>query len=241
MVVVASGRIDPDSFIQQVDALMGGLTTATPLQPSAAAYQGLRLAERRAVEQAHWILGYQGVSAHDDAHYAFVVLATLLGGGMSSRLFQEVREKQGLAYSVEAFHTAYADAGVFGIHAGTDPHDLERLQTTVHQVIDACHADYCTAGTPELKRELARAKAQLKSGTLMGMEGLSARAERFAQHVLRWNRLLPLAETLQRIDDVTAHDLVRCIDRMRAHPKTLAMLGPVTMDLSDVDALMAIR
>ncbi len=138
----------------------------------------------------------QGLPTRDPGLYSLQVFTSTLGGGMSSRLFQEVREQRGLCYSIYAFHAPYSDTGMFGLYAGTDAADLaELMRVVVGEINDA--AESIDAA------EVARAKAQMKAGLLMALESSSARAEQLARQMLSWGRPVPLEELIGRIEAVT--------------------------------------
>ena len=137
-----------------------------------------------------------GVSIVDPSLYSLQVFTNILGGGMSSRLFQEARERRGLCYSIYAFHSAYADTGLFGLYAGTDAADAAELMRVVVGEINA------TADTLS-EAEVARAKAQMKAGLLMALESSSARAEQLARQMLIHGRPIPLEEIIHRVESVT--------------------------------------
>ena len=164
MVLAASGRIDHDTVVEMAERTFRDLPAPTdpaPLDP--ARYTGGDFREDRDLEQLHIVLGFEGVGVHDPDYYAHSVLSTLLGGGMSSRLFQEVREKRGLAYSVHTFSGAYEDNGLFGIYAGTDP---EKIGELVPVMCD----ELCKVADDVTDEEVRRARAQLKAGMLMALE-----------------------------------------------------------------------
>jgi predicted Zn-dependent peptidase len=153
--------------------------------------------------------------------FSLQVFTNMLGGGMSSRLFQEVREKRGLCYSIYTFHAPYADTGLFGLYAGTDPGDApELMRSVVDEINDA--AETLT------EAEIARAKAQMKAGLLMALESSGARAEQLARQMLAYGRPLTVEELVARIEAVTveARATPRArADRARSRP-AVAALGP---------------
>ena len=166
------------------------------------------------------MLGFQGAAIGDADYYAQSVLATLLGGGMSSRLFQEVREKRGLVYSIYSFASAYRDGGVFGIYAGTGPGEITELVPVV--------CDELMAVTRKLtEEEIRRARAQIKAGLLMGMESSMSRAEQLGQHLLLFGRPIPTAETIAKIDAVDMDTLIRVASGLFTTTPTVAALGPI--------------
>jgi predicted Zn-dependent peptidase len=159
----------------------------------------------------HIALALEGLSQKDPQYFSLQVFAIVLGGGMSSRLFQEVREKRGLCYTISAFHMPYADTGMFGIYAGTDADDVnELMNVTVDEMAAA------TASVTEA--EVARAKAQIKVGLLMALESSGARARQLANQILVYGRPLPIEELVAKIDAVT-------VESARAAGRTLIGRG----------------
>ncbi len=221
MVLAAAGQVEHDQLVDLAGKLFGALADQDPSQAEPARYQGGELREERDLEQAHLILGLPAFSYHDDEFYALQVLSTMLGGGMSSRLFQEVREKRGLAYSVFSFTACYRDAGLLGIYAGTGEDQTEELLPVV---CDEFLGLLDSATEPEL----ARARAQLKASLMMGLESCYARSEELARQLLIFNRRIPPEETIAEIDAVDAAAVARVGRRLlSAGPATLTGLGPL--------------
>jgi predicted Zn-dependent peptidase len=204
------------------EQVFGDLPAAAPAPPEPARYVGgVRLERRRDLEQVHLCLGWEGLPWHDPDHWALQVLSTALGGGMSSRLFQELRENRALCYSVFSFNSAYADSGLFGVYAGTGAGDVaELLDVAIDQTAEL--VDAADEG------EIARAKAQLKASLLMGLESCSAVCEEMARQILCYGRRLSTREVLDRIAEVDAATVRRVGRRVLAgRPATLAALGPL--------------
>jgi predicted Zn-dependent peptidase len=175
----------------------------------------------RELEQVHLALGFLGVTYSDPDYYVAAVLSQLLGGGMSSRLFQEIREKRGLVYSIHSFSSSYADGGIFGIYAGTGEKEVAELLPVVCDELAKLPDDLTE---PEVKR----AAAQLRAATLMSREKPSARCEQLASQLLIYGRPIPPAEAVARIDAVTIDDLTRLARRLTQSPPTLTALGPIS-------------
>ena len=197
MVLSAAGNIDHDRLVRHAEAFFQGLTPGTASAPDAARYVGgARIAEKP-FEQSHVVMGYEGMSYRDPSFYAAQVFSGLFGGGMSSRLFQEVREKRGLCYSIYSSIWGLTDAGVATVHAASAP-------GTMGQLVDVIGTEFRRAAEtlPELK-EVQRSKAQLKTGLLMSLESSVARAEQMARQLLAFERLLPAEELIQKVEDVT--------------------------------------
>ena len=188
--------------------------------PEPARFRGGTRVEPRDLEQVHIALALEGLPVRDEALYSLQVFTSVLGGGMSSRLFQEVREKRGLCYSIHAFHMPYADTGLFGLYAGTDESDApELMRVTIDEI----------AGATETlnETEVNRAKAQMKAGLLMALESSEARVGQLARQMLAYGRPIPLEEIVAKVDAVTVAS-ARAAGRaltVRSRP-AIAALGP---------------
>ena len=220
MVLAAAGNLDHDRLVALAEAAFADLGGATPPAPPAARYGGGETRRTRDLEQVHLVLGLPGVSFTDPDFDAVSVLSTLLGGGMSSRLFQELREKRGLVYSVYSFAAAYGDGGLFGVYAGTGEAEAAELMPVLCDEI----ARAAAAPTPA---ELSRVKAQMKAALVMSLESTAGRCEQLARQIMVYGRVLPLSELVERIEAVDAAALARAAARLREGPPTLAALGPV--------------
>ena len=220
MVLSASGNFSHDRLVELADTHFDGTAAGRGQTYLEAHYEGGDIREARDIEQVHLMLGFEGVTYTDDDFYAASVLSTLMGGGMSSRLFQEVREKRGLAYSVYSYLSAYADTGVFGIYAGTGEKEAGELLPVVCDEI-------AKIGNGVSEGELTRAKAQIKSSVLMSLESTSARAEQLARQMMVFGRPIPTAETVEKIDAVDEADIKRIAGRIFTSAPTLAALGPI--------------
>jgi predicted Zn-dependent peptidase len=220
MVLAASGKVDHAALLRLAEDAFGGMAALGEAVTEVTTYRGGHHAEQRELEQLHLVLGFDGLAYEDPDIYTMGTLSSLLGGGMSSRLFQEVREKRGLVYSIYTFNAAYKDGGLFGIYAGTGGDDVRELMPVVMNELAAI-------GDTVTSEEIARVKAQLKAGLLMAMENTRGRAERLGQHLLIFGRPIPVAEIVERIDAVDAVAIGRLAGRVFAGAPTLAALGPV--------------
>lgn len=222
MVLVAVGNIEHEDIVAEAEKRFSGLRSkATAGAMQFANYVGGDYRENRDLLDAHYILGFEGRAYHVRDFYASQMLASILGGGMSSRLFQEVREKRGLCYSVYAFHWGFSDTGVFGVHAATGEEDLSELvPVSSNELIKA--AD----GIEQI--ELDRSKAQYRAGLLMSGENSSSRASQIARQILLFGRPIPAVELLDRLTAITPDRLSELAQRLFLDSKpTVAGLGPI--------------
>ena len=221
MILSAAGAVDHDAILQLAETLFGHLRPGPQAHPDRARFRGGEVRRQKGLEQAHFALAFESPGYRDDAIYTAQIYASALGGGMSSRLFQEIRENRGLCYSIFAQAGAYADTGMTTIYAGTAQDQISDLaRITIDEMKRA--ADDLTVG------EVERARAQMKAGLLMGLESPSNRAERLARLVQIWDRVPPLEETVDRIDAVTAEHVRSFAQQMAAQaPMALALYGPI--------------
>jgi predicted Zn-dependent peptidase len=220
IVLSAAGNLDHDRIVELADQLLSEMPAERAVALEPARYTGGEHREDRDLEQLHLVLGFPGIPLGDPDYYAASVLATAFGGGMSSRLFQEIREKRGLVYSIHAFTHGYRDGGLFGIYAGTGEAEAAELMPVLCDETMRLE-DGLSPG------ELARAKAQMKAGLLMSLESTGARCEQMAQHMLIHGTPFDPADLVRRIDAVDEAAIARIVARWRGAPPTLAALGPV--------------
>ena len=220
MVVAAAGAVDHAAVVAEVERRFAGFNGPSPPEPERAHFVGGSHIETRDLEQVHIALALPGIAQRDPNLFSLQVFTSVLGGGMSSRLFQEVREIRGLCYSIYAFHAPYSDTGMFGLYAGTDAEDVPELMRVVVGEIG-------NAAETISEAEIDRAKAQMKAGLLMALESSSARTEQLARQMFAWGRPIPLDELVERIEAVTI-DSARAAGRAllaRGRP-AIAALGP---------------
>ncbi|MBN9344779.1 MAG: insulinase family protein [Devosia sp.] len=230
MVVCAAGNVDHEALVDIAANRFHDLRTSGAPVPQKAKYVGGESRILSEHEQAHIVLGFAGRAYNSDGFYAAQILASILGGGMSSRLFQEVREKRGLCYSVYAFHWAFADSGIFGVAASTGEDEVTDL---IPVVID----ELLKATETITDEEVLRVRNQIRAGLLMSLESPSSRAGQLARQQILWGRPIPLQETVDRINRITA-DRVKLIARqvLDKGAFSLAGIGPVAK-LPDYDAI----
>ena len=220
MLVAAAGAIKHKTIVAEAEKHFADFNGPPAPAPEPARFDGGTRVEKRDLEQVHIALALQGVSTRDEQLYNLQVFTSVLGGGMSSRLFQEVREKRGLCYSISAFHMPYSDTGLFGLYAGTDERDAPELMSVVINQIGLATENLSEA-------EVARAKAQMKAGLLMALESSEARLGQLARQMLAYGRPIPLDEIVAKVDAVTVES-ARAAGRMligRGRP-AIAALGP---------------
>lgn len=221
LILSAAGAVDHDEIMRLAEVAFGHLKPSPQRSPDLATFTGGQRREIKALEQAHFTLALEAPGYRSDDIYAAQIYSTALGGGMSSRLFQEIREKRGLCYSIYAQVGAYDDTGLLTIYAGTSGEDIGDL---VGLTLD----ELKRAATDMSQAELDRARAQMKAGLLMGLESPSARAERLARLVAVWNRVPELEETVAHIDAVTLEGLrAHGAGLLEAAKPAMALYGPV--------------
>lgn len=230
LVLSAAGAVDHDEIMRLAEDTFAGLARGPAPHIEVAGFAMGERREVKALEQVHFTLGFEGPNYRDDAIYTAQIYAAALGGGMSSRLFQEIREKRGLCYSIFAQAGAYSDSGMITLYAGTSGERVEELAALAVDELRRAADDICEA-------EVDRARMQMKSGLLMGLESASARAERLARLVAVWNRIPPLAETISKIDAVSVRGVRDFAGQMVCSSKAaLAVYGPAA-SAPDLQAL----
>ena len=219
VVVAAAGALEHDRVLDLVQRHFTDLPSDAAGPAVAGRYHGGEFREARDLDQVHIVLGFPSVAYTDPDYYPTLLLSTLLGGGMSSRLFQEIREKRGLVYSIYSFSAPYMDSGLFGIYAGTGESEAEEL-------IPVTLAELHKVQSGVTEAELSRARAQVKASLLMSLESTGSRCEQLARQLQVWGRVMPTAETVDKINAVTTDDVRRAAARLFRGVPTLATMGP---------------
>ena len=229
MLVTGSGAVDHDDFVRRVETRLSGLETAEHAIRSAPEWLGGRHVETRDLEQTHLVIGLPSFGAEDDRRHALMLLSTLFGGGMSSRLFQEVREKRGLCYSIFSFASMYSDSGHFGIYAGTSAAQAnEMLSVTASQLADLA-ADVSAD-------ELDRAKAQLRASLVMARESVAGCGDSLARQIMMFGEPQDDAEILDRISSVSAQEVSEvAADLIAGGQPVITAIGPEAEIMSNED------
>jgi predicted Zn-dependent peptidase len=217
MILAAAGAVDHGRLVDAAEALFGGLGARAAPAQLPARFAGGERRELRDLEQVHMALAFPAPAWSDPDLYAAQIYATLMGGGMSSRLFQTLREEAGLCYSVFAQASAHEDTGILTLYAGTGAEDVAELAERTIAELRRAPGDITRA-------EVDRARAQMRAGLLMGQESPSARAERLARHLAIWDRVPPIEEIVARIDAVG-------LTEARGFAEALAAGGQMAMAL----------
>jgi predicted Zn-dependent peptidase len=220
MILSAAGGVDHDAIVKQAEAIFGGLTARPQAAFQSATFKGAERREVKDLEQVHFAMAFDAPGYRHPDVYAAQVYSMVMGGGMSSRLFQKIREERGLCYSIFAQSGAYEDAGQITVYAGTSAEEI---------------GDLCLITVDEMKRaaedmsdaEVARARAQIKAGMLMGLESPSSRAERIARLLAIYGRVPDVSESVAKIDAVTTADVRRYGEGLCSVDNALALYGPV--------------
>ncbi|MBO9451539.1 insulinase family protein [Tropicibacter sp. R16_0] len=221
MILSAAGAVDHDMLVKTAQEMFGHLHPRKGLIADAARFTGGEARQLKDLEQAHFALALESPGYRDDQIYTAQIYSSALGGGMSSRLFQEVRETRGLCYTIFAQTGAYADTGATTIYAGTSGEQVAELAGITIDEMKRAADDMSD-------QEVARARAQMKAGMLMGLESPSNRAERLARLVQIWDKVPSLEDTVARIDAVTTQDVRAFAEQMAVRaPAALAVYGPV--------------
>jgi len=233
VVIAAAGRIRHEDLAEKLAVHFGQfqrgnrrVLEGTPLGRAVEHYQ------KKDTEQMHIILGVPGLGQDDEDIYAMYIFNNALGGGLSSRLFQEIREQRGLAYSVYSYHSMYADTGLFAIYAGTSPKNTDEVITCILRELKKVKEQGIT------EAELARMKAQIKGSLYLGLEAVSSRMNRLGKTELMYNRVITPEEVVEKLEKVTLADVSRLIGRLWQKDKISAtILGPTGYELCLEDIL----
>ncbi len=220
VVISIAGNID-DALIKEVEEHFGSYTSSST-KPEAVkpSFCTEKKARKKDTEQAHMCMGFEGLSVGDDSIFDLIVLNNIFGGSMSSRLFQEVREQKGLAYSVFSYHSAHLDTGVFNIYAGTAPGQLDEVYETISSIVGTLKED----GVSE--KEVANSKEQIKGSLMLSLESTNSRMSRNGKHELMLKKQRTLDEILQNIDGVNKKNVDELIHRIFAGDFSSSLISP---------------
>jgi predicted Zn-dependent peptidase len=212
MILSAAGAVDHDAIHRQAEQLFAGLTAEAPRVVKKAKFEGGHASSDKRFEQCHVLYAFEGFPNHHEQSFAGRIFASIAGGGMASRLFQEVREKRGLCYDIHAFDWGYQDSGIVGLHAATSAQQLKELSTVTLRIF----ADLADEGPTA--QELARAKAQMKAGLFMSLENCEARAGQLAWDLIVFGRPITNEELIEKIETISQADVQAVGRRFREAP-----------------------
>ncbi len=232
MVVAASGAVDESVLLKLAEQYFGGFASnAAGASRTTAKFTGGLMHDQRKIEQTHLAVAFPGVSSSDDDYFATRLYSDVLGGGMSSRLFQKIREERGLAYSVYAFADGYDEAGLLGAYVNAEAKHIPEAAKIIRDEMEATAAAMTDA-------EVSRGKALLRSSLLMGLESPANRIEAAAGQIFVYGALMSADEILDRIAAVTIDDMRRCAKRALKGPCAISIVGPCKADV--VEAALAV-
>ena len=222
IIIAAAGNIKHDNLVEITEKAFcdfpSGINLTNTIEPPK--YYGGDYREERDLAQVHVVMGFNGVSYKDPDYYPLLILSIIIGGGMSSRLFQEVREKHGLAYSIYSFTSSFEDGGIFGIYGGSTKDRVNKLISII-----CCELQKLTEKIND--DELARARSQLKASTLMALESTASRSELVARQLQIFDRVIPVKEVISQIEKVSIFDLKGITKRLLGSKLTFSALGPI--------------
>ena len=222
IVIACAGSLEHERVVELLTPAFAGLKQAKQpaLIPAPAALSGNDAHLTKDTGQVQICLGTRGVSAPDDRNYPLYVLNNVLGGGLSSRLVQTIREERGLAYSTYSFNSAFSDSGIFALCAGTSPQTAELVVSLIRQEMDLIRKDGISA------EELMRAKEQVRGSLYMGLESVSNRMNRIGRNLLLLDRIISPEETMEKVDEVVREEIPALAEYLFEGPQVLATIGP---------------
>ncbi len=218
MVLSASGKIEHAEFVELANKFASNMRKFDVEPVGKQVYKGGFTFKQKDLEQTHLIFGFEGVSHTSDEKFDLTILSAILGGGMSSRLFQEIREKRGLTYAVFSFASNYRDTGAFGVYAACEDSKAE-------EVVKLSLAEFEKIQNDITEEEIAKAKMQLKASLMMGLESSSTRMERLANQYIHLGRIMEPSEVVERIEKISVTSLKKLANRIFNKKPTLALIG----------------
>lgn len=219
IVFAAAGNLNHDELVKMVEEKFSDFRAKTNFSVPEQKYAGSISLTKKDIEQTHLLLGFKGFPLGHENHFSALTLSTLFGGGMSSRLFQEIREKRGLVYTIYSFSNAHSQAGTFGVYAGTTCEELKKLMPVLIDEIKKIQNDLVD------EKELKRAKSQIKAGTLMSLESSSVSAEMIARHSLMFGRIIPVEEIVAKIEAITPEIIRQTAQQIFTSNPNYTLLG----------------
>ena len=220
-IISAAGNFDSGQFNNLISDRFANFHNTNVKQYEKGSYTGGELHVHKDLEQVQFLLGFEGVAYLDKDFYDTQILSIILGGGMSSRLFQEIREKRGLVYNISSYSTSYSDCGIFGVYSALDP-------ANVNILIDLIANELFNITDKINEKEIMRAKAQIKSSLLMSMESTTARAKKLCNNFAMFGRYISNEEILEKINNVTSQSLQKVAKKIISNNNiTITTLGNV--------------
>ena len=220
MVVSAAGKINHDEFVEQISNSMTNLPKGKISDRIKATYKGGEYREDKQLEQIHVILGFEGLDFFDDDIYALKIYSAIMGAGMSSRLFQEIREKRGLVYSIYASARSFYDTGIFQVVAGTGKEEITEL-------LPVLCSELLNAPKNLTEKEIEKSKTQLRAATLMASESTMSNAAIAVHQLFTEGKLIDIQETIEKINKVTKSSIEKVANKILSSKPTIASIGPI--------------
>ena len=220
MIISAAGKVDHSNFVESIKKVCTNLPNGTKNNRVKANYNSGEYREEKKLEQIHLLLGFEGINYHNDDYYSLLVYSSLLGGGMSSRLFQEIREKRGLVYSIFSGNIFFEDAGIFGIIAGTGDNKIKEL-------IPVLCDELINSPKNLSEEEILKAKAKLKFSLVKSLESCRSNAGSCADDLLNYDRIIKVEEQLEKINKVSKDSIQKVVTQMLNSNPTIASIGPI--------------
>ena len=230
MVVSAAGKINHEKFVEDISNYMDNLPKGKVDGRIKASYKGGEYRQDKELEQIHLVLGFEGLDYFDEDYYALKIYSAIMGAGMSSRLFQEIREKRGLVYSIHAYARSFYDAGTFQVIAGTGEKQIKELLPVLCDELQRAPKNLT-------EKEIEKSKAQLKSATLMSRESTMSNASVGVHQIFTKGKLIDIKETLEKIQNVSKSSIERVAKKLLASKPTIASIGPIK-ELESLDQII---
>ena len=220
MIISAAGKINHDQFVEMIKNSCTNLPVGKSNKREKANFLSGEYREEKKLEQIHLLLGFEGIDLYHDDYFSLDIFASLLGGGMSSRLFQEIREKRGLVYGISSFSASYTDTGMFGIYCGTGENQIQELIPVLFNELN-------TSPSSISEKEIDRGKASLKASLMMSRESSNSRCRSAANQLLNHNRIIDPSEILEKINAVSKESVERIARQIVKGPMTISSIGPI--------------
>lgn len=235
IVIAAAGNFQGTEIEDLIQAKFHHMPKSSAAIEVNSNYQGGDIRKERDLEQIQMVLGFEGVSYYDENYYVQQTLSMLAGGGMSSRLFQEVREKRGLAYSISSFASSYQDTGIFGVYSSSSENNMNQLITVVIEELQKMLTDIT-------EEELQRAKAQVRASILMAQESSISRSKKFASNLAIYGRYIEITEIIEKLNMITPQAIMKFLHKTISSSKpTLATIGKVQKLIQYEDVLQKLK